>query len=172
MNRRIYFFTGFSLVEVTLALGVAAFRLIALFGLLPLGVQTNQSSISQTAAASVLWSVVADLRATPKTSLTSPEYDITFGTAKFLYFDGEGRSVTPMDPNATPRYRVTITFPASPVGAFAPTFVSLKVTWPAWLIPRQPRQHLGEPVLGPGIGGVAVAAQFPETEPIPGRELD
>ncbi len=135
MNRQMHFSAGFSLVEVTLALGVAAFCLIALFGLLPLGVQTNQSSISQTAAASVLSSVAADLRATPKTSLTSPQYDITFGTAKFLYFDGEGRSVTPTDPNATPRSRVTITFPASPVGAFAPTFVSLKITWPALVDP-------------------------------------
>ena len=105
-----------NIVIVTLALGVAAFCLIALFGLLPLGIQTNQSSTSQTAAASALSSVFADLRATPKTSLTSPQYDITFGTAKFLYFDGEGRAVTPTDPNATPSYRVTITFPASPVG--------------------------------------------------------
>lgn len=135
MNRQSHFSAGFSLVEVTLALGVAAFCLIALFGLLPLGIQTNQSSTSQTAAASALSSVFADLRATPKTSLTSPQYDITFGTAKFLYFDGEGRVVTPTDPNATLRYRVTITFPASPVGAFAPTFVSLKVTWPALVDP-------------------------------------
>jgi uncharacterized protein (TIGR02598 family) len=131
MNRRIHSSAGFSLVEVTLALGVTAFCLIALFGLLPLGVQTNQSSISQTAAASVLSSVVADLRATPKTTLTSRQYDITFGTPKLLYFDGQGRAVTPTDPNATPRYRVTITFPASSTGAFASTFVSLKVTWPA-----------------------------------------
>jgi uncharacterized protein (TIGR02598 family) len=128
-------FAGFSLVEVTLALGVAAFCLIALFGLLPLGIQTNQSAISQTAAASVLASVVADLRATPKTSLTSPQYEITFGSERVLYFDGEGRAVTPTDPNATPRYRITITFPASPVGPFAPTFVSLKVTWPALVDP-------------------------------------
>lgn len=135
MNRQSHFSAGFSLVEVTLALGVAAFCLIALFGLLPLGIQTNQSSTSQTAAASALSSVFADLRATPKTSLTSPQYDIMFGTAKFLYFDGEGRAVTPTDPNATPHYRVTITFPASPVGAFAPTFVSLKVTWPALVDP-------------------------------------
>jgi uncharacterized protein (TIGR02598 family) len=135
MNRRIHFSAGFSLIEVTLALGVAAFCLIALFGLLPLGLQTNQSSIAQTAAASVLSSVVADLRATPKTNLTSPQYNITFGTAKLLYFDGEGRAVTPTDPNATPRYRLTITFPASPVGAFAPTFVSMKVTWPALVDP-------------------------------------
>lgn len=131
MSRRIHFFAGFSLVEVTLALGVAAFCLIALLGLLPLGVQTNQGSISQTAAASLLSSVAADLRGTPRTSLTSPQYGISFGTAKFLYFDGQGRAVTPTDPNATPRYRVTITFPASPVSKFAPTFVSLKITWPA-----------------------------------------
>lgn len=135
MNRQRHFCAGFSLVEVTLALGVAAFCLIALFGLLPLGIQTHQSSISQTAAASVLSSVFADLRATPKTSLTSPQYDITFGTAKSLYFDVEGRAVTPTDPNTTPRYRVTISFPASPVGAFAPTFVSLKITWPALVDP-------------------------------------
>ena len=37
---------------------------------------------------------------------------------------------------------------------------------------RPPTLHLGEPVLGPGIGGIAVAAQLPETEPILGRELD
>jgi uncharacterized protein (TIGR02598 family) len=135
MNRQSHSPAGFSLVEVTLALGLAAFCLIALFGLLPLGIQTHQSSISQTAAASVLSSVFADLRATPKTSLTSPQYDIAFGTAKSLYFDGEGRAVTPTDPNATPRYRVTITFPASPVGAFAPTFVSIKITWPALVDP-------------------------------------
>jgi uncharacterized protein (TIGR02598 family) len=135
MNRRTHFSAGFSLVEVTLALGVTAFCLIALFGLLPLGFQINQSSISKTAAASVLSSVIADLRATPKTSLTSRQYDIAFGSAKLLYFDGEGRAVTPTDPNATPRYRVMITFPASPAGAFAPAFVSLKVTWPALVDP-------------------------------------
>lgn len=135
MNRHVPSPAGFSLVEVTLALGVAAFCLVAIFGLLPLGVQTNQSATSQTAAASVLSSVVADLRATPETNLTSSLYDITFGTAKLLYFDGEGRSVRPTDKSANPRYRVTITFHGSPAGAFAPTFASLKVTWPALVDP-------------------------------------
>lgn len=135
MNRRIPFLAGFSLVEVTLALGVAAFCLLALFGLLPLGLQANQNSVSQTAAASVLSSVIADLRVTPKTSPSSSQYDITFGEAKSLYFDIEGRAVTPTDPNATPRYRVTISFPAGPAGPFAPTFVSLKLTWPAMADP-------------------------------------
>ena|ERR1043165_6233290 len=135
MNRQVHFSVGFSLVEVTLALGVAAFCLLALFGLLPLGVQINQSSISQTAATSVLSSVVADLRATPKTSLTSRQYEITFGTPKVLYFDQDGRAVTPTDPSAKPRYRVAITFPASPVGAFESTFASLKISWPALVDP-------------------------------------
>lgn len=136
MNRSPLFRAGFSLVEVTLALGVAAFCLIAIFGLLPLGIQSNQNAISQTAAASVLSSVVADLRATPKVNPNSPLYDITFGTAKLLYFDGQGRSVSPTDLSASPRYRVTITFHPSSAGAFAPTFASLKVTWPALADPE------------------------------------
>src|SRR5438105_1659332 len=122
---------GFSLVEVTLALGIAAFCLIALLGLIPLGMQTNQSAVSQTAAASILSSVVADLRATANATQTSAQYDITFGTAKLLYVDDQGRTVSPTDPTAAPRYRVMITFPASPEGPFAPTFVSLKIAWPA-----------------------------------------
>ena len=126
---------GFSLIEVTLALGVAAFCLIALFGLLPLGVRTNQNSTSQTAAAALLSSVVADLSATPRSSQTSRQYEITIGTAKVLYFDGEGRVISPTDPNANPRYRLTVTFPSSPAGALAPTFVSLKASWPPLVDP-------------------------------------
>ena len=48
---------AFSLVEVTLALGVAAFCLIAVFGLLPVGVNSDQTSIQQTAAASLATSI-------------------------------------------------------------------------------------------------------------------
>ena len=126
---------GFSLVEVTLALGVAAFCLLTLLGLLPLGFQTNQNSTSQTMAASLLSSIVADLRATPKNSPTSAQSAITFGTAKILYLDAEGRAVSPTNPNATPRYRATITFPPSPGGSGPPTFVCLKISWPASVDP-------------------------------------
>ena len=131
MSRRDRESGGFSLVEVTLALGVAAFCLLTLFGLLPLGFQTNQNSISQTTAASLLSSIVADLRATPKTRPTSVQYVITFGIAKVLYLDAEGRAVSPMNPTATPRYRASISFPPSPGGSGPPTFVCLRVSWPA-----------------------------------------
>ena len=150
MSRRLHFSAGFSLVEVTLALGVAAFCLMALSGLLPLGLHVNQSSISETAAASVLSSVIADLDATPKTSLTSPLYTITFGTAKVLYFDGNGSVVTPLDQSATPRYRLAVTFPSGPVAALGPTFVSLKLTWPA----------LADPAITRPAGVVETLAAF------------
>jgi uncharacterized protein (TIGR02598 family) len=135
VNRHLRFTAGFSLVEVTLALGIAAFCLITIFGLLPVGIQTNQNAISQTAAASILSSVVADLRATPKANPTSSSYEITFGTAKLLYLDSEGRSVSPTDPNSNPRYRSAITFQTDSTGDFAPTAASLKISWPALVDP-------------------------------------
>ena len=55
-------------MEVTLALGIAAFCLIALFGLMPVGVQTNRNATSQTRATNIITSIVADMRATPPTT--------------------------------------------------------------------------------------------------------
>src|SRR5438477_5279045 len=72
--------SAFSLVEVTLALGVAAFCLVTVAGLLSVGLQTNQRSTSQTAATSILSNVIADLRATPKASTTSTQYGISIPT--------------------------------------------------------------------------------------------
>ncbi|PYI58832.1 MAG: Verru/Chthon cassette protein B, partial [Verrucomicrobia bacterium] len=65
MNRRLRSAAAFSLVELTLALGIAAFCLIALFGLVPIGIQTNRNATSQTSATNIMAAVVADLRATP-----------------------------------------------------------------------------------------------------------
>lgn len=118
---------SFSLVEVTLALGIAAFCLIAVFGLMPIGVQTNRNAASQTAATNIISAVVADLRATPKTSTTSSQFAIQFGQSKDLYFNGTGGFV-PDTPDANSRYHLNITFPSSPTGL---PYADLKVTWPA-----------------------------------------
>ena len=45
---------GFSLVEVVLALGVAAFCLIAVLGMLPVGLKTQQASVGQTKANAII----------------------------------------------------------------------------------------------------------------------
>ena len=115
---------GFSLVELTLALGIAAFCLIAVLGLVPVAALTNRNATSQTAATNIIASVIADMRAS--TSSTSPQYNITFGTAKTLYFDGAGQFTTSLGANS--RYRVRVTFPSSPSGL---SYADVKATWPA-----------------------------------------
>ena len=77
MNNSLRSSAAFSLVEVTLALGIAALSLVAVLGLVPVAALTNRNATSQTAATNVIASVIADMRAT--TSSTSPQYGITFG---------------------------------------------------------------------------------------------
>jgi uncharacterized protein (TIGR02598 family) len=122
---------GFSLVEVTLALGIASLCLIAVFALLPIGVQTNRAATGETAANSILAAVTADLRSTPKANSTSSQFGINFGTGPQppLYFSGDGKFSPSLD--STSRYRLTVTFPPSSAGAFAPIYAHLRVSWPA-----------------------------------------
>src|SRR5436309_13461651 len=54
---------AFSLVEVTLALGIAAFCLITVFALLPVALKTQQASTQQTTANTICSQIVADLSA-------------------------------------------------------------------------------------------------------------
>src|SRR5947208_15223628 len=91
--------SAFSLVEVTLALGVAAVSLIAIFGLLVTGTQTNHTAVEQSASSDIVTTVAADLRATPKTSSTSTQFGITIpanpvtaATGSTLYFNSQGKS--------------------------------------------------------------------------------
>jgi|SRR5581483_6480172 len=120
---------AFSLVEVTIAIGIVSFSLLTLFALLPIGLKENQTSASQTAATNMLTKVIADLRAAPKANANSGRFGITYGTSTTLYFDSEGSSGTTL--TSTSRYRCTINFPASPAGSKSATFVDVKVTWPA-----------------------------------------
>jgi uncharacterized protein (TIGR02598 family) len=117
--------SGYSLAEVTLALGIAAFCLVAVFGLIPVGVQTSRNATSQTAATNILTAVVADLRATPNTINTSSQFTITFGTNKTLYFDGSGQFSTSL--NANSRYQLNVTWS----GSSGLRYADVKVTWPA-----------------------------------------
>lgn len=130
---------GFSLVEVTLALGVAAVSLLIIFSLLPIGLQTNQRSIEQTASADILSVVAADLRATPVTNprggpTTSTQFGISIPAAggtgtTTLFFNSAGQSNSSQQSDS--RYRITITFLSNGGGLKTAIFSDLKVTWPA-----------------------------------------
>ncbi len=129
-------YLGFSLVEVTLALGVAAISLLVIFSLLPIGLQTNQRSIEQTASADILSALTADLRATlrgvgssSQFAINIPPNPVTTSTSLSpLFFNAAGQLVASAD---GARYRVTITFLSNGGGTKTATFADLKVTWPA-----------------------------------------
>ena len=133
--KRLKFNVGaFSLVEVTLALGVAAFCLLAVFGLVPVGVQTNRNATSQTAAANIMAAVIADLRATPKANTTSAQFGITFGTNPLpRYFDGSGQFATSLGTNS--RYQLNLTWNVAGACSVTLPCADLKVTWPAAATP-------------------------------------
>jgi uncharacterized protein (TIGR02598 family) len=124
---------SFSLVEVTLALGVAGFSLIALMALLPIGIKSNQSAFSQTATATILSDVVADMRAAGLAA-TSPQYLINFSSTlgQHLCFASEGgfaNCTPPTNPQANARYRVVVTmFP--PDATHYATYANVKISWP------------------------------------------
>jgi uncharacterized protein (TIGR02598 family) len=132
------FTSAFSLVELTFALGVAGFCLVAALGLMPVGVRTNRNATSETAATNIMAAVVSDLRATPNANDTSSQFCIPLGTSRTLYFDRAGRCSTDSAGSTNPcgtswspalntRYQLNITWN----GSTALRYADLKVTWPA-----------------------------------------
>ena len=131
--------TGFSLVEVTLAVGIAAFCLLSIMALFPTSLATNQITIQQTANTNLAAAIAADLRATPITLSTSPRYGIAIPTTGgathtiFLQDDGTaGAQDADAIPSQNPRYRATITF-AAPADSSQKTATGVRIllTWPA-----------------------------------------
>ena len=146
--------SAFSLVEVTLALGIAAFCLIAVSGLLPVAALTNRNATSQTRATNIMAAVIADLRATPVGTLNpaSMQFAIPLKTSGTYnrFFDSQAQcscnSAGSQRPNPQtkppncsnvwspplqPRYRLTITWS----GSSSLLYADLKVTWPAAVDP-------------------------------------
>ena len=129
---------SFSLVEVTLALGVAAFALIAVYGLLPIGLNSNRTAIEQTAATNIATSIVADLRATFPTSTTSPRLGMSIPAAgsspsTVTYYLDENGGPFPAPSAVTPnsRYRATISWIAPATGTRTATLATIALGWPA-----------------------------------------
>lgn len=91
---------GFSLVEITLALGLTAICFLAVLALLPIANASNRAAAAEGAAASIAAAIVADIGATPKSAMTSPQFEIPLGSSTTLYFDAEGRSSTSFEPTS------------------------------------------------------------------------
>jgi type II secretory pathway pseudopilin PulG len=135
---------AFSLIEVTLALGVAGFCLISVFGLLPLGLASNQVSLNQTVAANITSAIQSDLNcAQPLGSGTTPHFGFSIpaagatNTLETIYLTADGiatqlGAIPTTTGTAVSRYRATLWFssPAT-IGQRTATAVRILITWPA-----------------------------------------
>jgi len=72
--------SGFTLVEVTLALGIFAFALVAMIGLLPVAMKSTRESIDIAAATQIANQIVA----------TYVQEDFALSGSEIIYFDDYG----------------------------------------------------------------------------------
>src|SRR6266699_981445 len=146
---------AFSLVEVTLALGVAAFALLAIMGMLPMSLKTQQSSIQQTTANQIISQIFSDLRADVllppgQASKACPDppdpnqpcqWDQLHGhwrnvaTPDTLYFTNEAKQTGTINgsppQDAVFRAKITYRFPPTETTSLA----DITVSWPAQVDP-------------------------------------
>jgi uncharacterized protein (TIGR02598 family) len=137
--------SGFSLVEVVLALGIASFCLIGLLALLPAGLSSNKDAIQKTIASGFAAEVAADLRNTPAALQST-------GTSQRFQFiiprDGGDNTMTENPqtiyvtesgsagqigaaPTTESRYRISVGFAPPSSSRHDATLVRILVTWPA-----------------------------------------
>jgi len=137
--------TAFSLVEVVVAMGIIAFALIILLGLLPVGLKSDIDSMGESQAVNLMQALIADRQSTAfaanSTVYNIPALNnITVPITNTLFIMDD--AVTTNAAPTTARYRVTyIVNPANTVSPTAtnypasflpqPVLVSFRVSWPA-----------------------------------------
>ena len=125
---------AFSLVEVTLALGIVSFGLVSVLGLLPTGVNMAKESSDETGAVNILVAMDADvkgeLEGADKESkrFKIPVLEVRSGKS---FFDGEGRYLGNQGPYAEAVYVANWDIRARNSNSGVPPTVLLTVAWPA-----------------------------------------
>ena len=145
MNHRSQSPGAFSLIEVTLAIGVAAFCLIAVMGLLPVAIKMQQASVQQTKANAIISQIssdlLADVRLPPgQASKAQGDWANLHGrwaqvaTPDVLYFTNDAKqSGYQGSAPADAAFRATITYMLPPTTTTS--LANIKVTWPASIDP-------------------------------------
>jgi len=126
--------SGFSLVEVALALGVAAFALIALLSLVPAGIKSTKVAVEEDSALNLLGVIAADRMSTPAGSL-SEVYGLpalvplpaTSATGSF----GAGDDYRKTSSLQTARFRIDYRITPPPSGQQGPLVGNFRASWPA-----------------------------------------
>jgi type II secretory pathway pseudopilin PulG len=160
MKRSLQRTAAFSLVEVTLALGVAAVCLVVLLGLFPTTLKTQQNSIQQTTANQIISQIFSVLRADVRLppgqankvcpDPPDPNEPCDWGSLNghwrdvaapdTMYFTNEGRQTgnvgsPPPPPPADAVFRAKLTYRLPPTETTS--LADLRVSWPAAVDPDQ-----------------------------------
>lgn len=142
---------AFSLVELVLAIGVAAFALLAILAMLPVSLRTQQSSIQQTTANEIMNTIFGDLRADvrlpPGQQNKSQEGQMGLGlhghwaavaTPDTLFFDDAGKQIGTASSQTDPPAPVGAVFRAKITYLFPPnastSIAKIIISWPAQVI--------------------------------------
>ena len=92
---------AFTLVEVTLAIGIMAFALLAVFGLLPVGMNTFRSAMNMSIGGQIAQRVINDAQQADFNQLITDASGATItvcGAKARRYFSEEGDEVIPANP--------------------------------------------------------------------------
>jgi type II secretory pathway component PulJ len=145
MKRSLRSTAAFSLIEVVLALGVAAFCLLAVLGMIPAGLKIQRTSASQTKANGIMSQAVqflrADVRLPPGqtkkaegdwANLNGHWQSVAVPDTLFFTNDGKqngyGQGSSPAAP-AGAVFRATITYLFPPTATTS--IAKITVSWPA-----------------------------------------
>lgn len=97
---------GFSLVETTIAVGIAATVLVALVGLIPVSLDTLREASNTTASARIVQSISSDYRMREWSDVLQQQQQ---GSPEDYSFDGQGTRVKAGDTSAIFTARVSVT---------------------------------------------------------------
>jgi len=128
---------GFSLVEVVIALGITSFVIIAIIGLLSVGLQTSRESAEDTNLALMTQTTTALLRSRPFSNVfNSPNFgdataDYFFDANGDLTRDAAGAPATTTDTNSLFACTISRRTPSlAPLSTSNFIYLQYKFTWP------------------------------------------
>lgn len=125
---------AFSLVEVVLALGLVSFALLALMGMIPVGLRQHSVSTEEVRALELITAVASDICNSTETNNTSKQFkvDITAPSGNGgqiyspFYVDENFKAVS--NPSEA-RYSVAVTY-TQPATNTVPAYMRVVVAWP------------------------------------------
>jgi len=134
--------SGFTLIEITMAIGIVSFAFMALIALFPMGLQSEKTSDNETSCINLMHSLIADIAATPvskaggantasgRFGLAPLPANVTTPISVTTYFNDSQQKIAA----AGAVYRVVMTYyPAktTTAGAYASPGVLIQIFTPA-----------------------------------------